>query len=249
MNRPCLPLYLDGLNDSLSLRLKIFECCRISDVIYGPETFLYSLVNSLQWAILPLSMENLLNEWKQKQFMKFVDFHLKKYGLTLKFIHIPAAIINSNENIDEIIMGSPRYRSKNNKWKRFKDKKYKNKNKKNKRIRNNKMNSADSAIIDGIASELTSFSGFDDSESSNGLQSNTVLQYMLCLEDETNELYVVFKGTKLLNDFYHDAFFSDLQVEHFHFLFLSRLVSSLILFLSLVVCLVLSLLMFCCKKS
>ena len=205
LNRPCLPLYLDGLTDSLQLRLKIYECCRISDVIYGPETFVYQLVTNLQWAVLPLSMENSLNEWKQNQFMKFVDYHLKKYGLTLKFIHIPAAFMKSKENIDDLLLGSPKNRSS------FKNRRSnKKRTSKNRNVKfsdeKTKMSEMDENDIFEEIDSMNSAPGRSES------QSNTVLQYMICLEDSTNELYVVFKGTKLLNDVYHDTFFSDLQV-------------------------------------
>ena len=38
-----------------------------------------------------------------------------------------------------------------------------------------------------------------------------VLSYMIVLEESTNALFVVFRGTELITDLYHDMFFSDVQ--------------------------------------
>lgn len=43
---------------------------------------------------------------------------------------------------------------------------------------------------------------------------SSVLSYMIVIEKATNYLYVVFRGTELLTDFYHDMFFSDVQSTH-----------------------------------
>ena len=38
-----------------------------------------------------------------------------------------------------------------------------------------------------------------------------MLSYMIVLEESTNALFVVFRGTELITDLYHDMFFSDVQ--------------------------------------
>ena len=40
---------------------------------------------------------------------------------------------------------------------------------------------------------------------------SSVLSYMFVIEKSTNNLFIVFRGTELITDFYHDMFFSDVQ--------------------------------------
>ena len=50
-----------------------------------------------------------------------------------------------------------------------------------------------------------------DEEKEEKEEDRNVLSYMMVLEPSTNALYVVFRGTEMITDLYHDMFFSDVQ--------------------------------------